>query len=677
MKPLAQRQVHLDFHTSEDIDGIGSMFDKEQFKRCLKKGHVNSITVFAKCHHGWAYFPSETNKMHPGLKFDLLSEMLAACREAGVDAPIYLSAGLDEKYYVEHPDHAMQPSRGEHKVEIKDKPTGKYANESPRYHMLCFNSPYFDVLLSQIEEVVRKFDPIGIFLDIVNERTCYCKHCMKLARDLGMDTEDDETFKKLGTITYKKYCDRVREVATAIKPDVKIFHNGGHILAGRRELAYANTHLELESLPTGAWGYDHFPKSAKYVSNLGMDFLGMTGKFHLSWGEFGGYKHPNALRYEVALSLAHGAKCSIGDQMHPYGFLDEATYESIGKAYAEAEAVEEYCYGVTPVADIALLMAESYTKVKNHTADAGACRVLLEGHKLFTLIDSEVDFSKYKLIILPDAALPEDKELRAKLESFVREGGKILASGAALPVDENGRALFDLGVTGAKRSECRPAYINPKYRALDIAPTNYVIYSDMYEATASEGALVTALARRTFFNRAPEHFCSHRHTPFTFEEGDTSPAVTVGRDGAYVAFDMFTEYSEIGAYIAKDTLLRAIDLTLANGGSLKTDLPSTGIVTLNDQTENSRLVLHAIYANTIKRGGDNIYKMTGSIVPSLEVIEDLVPIRNVSFSIKTDKAVKRVTLVPEGVEIPFEYKDGEVSFTIDEFTCKQVAVIDY
>ena len=34
MKPLAQRQVHLDFHTSEDISGIGSMFDKEHFKRC-------------------------------------------------------------------------------------------------------------------------------------------------------------------------------------------------------------------------------------------------------------------------------------------------------------------------------------------------------------------------------------------------------------------------------------------------------------------------------------------------------------------------------------------------------------------------------------------------------------------------------------------------------------------
>ena len=97
MDILPQRQVHLDFHTSGAIDGIVSMVDKEQFIRCLKKGHVNSITVFAKCHHGWASFPSETNEIHPGLKFDLLKGMLDACNEANVAAPIYLSSGFDEK----------------------------------------------------------------------------------------------------------------------------------------------------------------------------------------------------------------------------------------------------------------------------------------------------------------------------------------------------------------------------------------------------------------------------------------------------------------------------------------------------------------------------------------------------------------------------------------------------
>ena len=78
------RQVHLDFHTSEKIPGIGSNFSKEQFQSALKLGHVNSITVFSKCHHGWAYHPSEANEMHPGLDFDLLGAQIEAAHEIGV-----------------------------------------------------------------------------------------------------------------------------------------------------------------------------------------------------------------------------------------------------------------------------------------------------------------------------------------------------------------------------------------------------------------------------------------------------------------------------------------------------------------------------------------------------------------------------------------------------------------
>ena len=47
MNSLPFRQVHLDFHTSGAIAGIGSRFSKEQFQKALKLGHVNSITVFS------------------------------------------------------------------------------------------------------------------------------------------------------------------------------------------------------------------------------------------------------------------------------------------------------------------------------------------------------------------------------------------------------------------------------------------------------------------------------------------------------------------------------------------------------------------------------------------------------------------------------------------------------
>ena len=80
MHHLRFRQVHLDFHTSPAIPGIGLAFDKDEWQATLKAGHVNSITLFAKCHHGWHYHFTEKGRLHPKLSFDLLRAQFDACK---------------------------------------------------------------------------------------------------------------------------------------------------------------------------------------------------------------------------------------------------------------------------------------------------------------------------------------------------------------------------------------------------------------------------------------------------------------------------------------------------------------------------------------------------------------------------------------------------------------------
>ena len=45
MQEIPFRQVHLDFHTSEQIPGVGSEFDPARFVETLRRAAVNSITV--------------------------------------------------------------------------------------------------------------------------------------------------------------------------------------------------------------------------------------------------------------------------------------------------------------------------------------------------------------------------------------------------------------------------------------------------------------------------------------------------------------------------------------------------------------------------------------------------------------------------------------------------------
>ena len=346
---LRKRQVHLDFHTSGALP-VGNKFSKEQFQSALKAGHVNSITVFSKCHHGWSYHPTEVGDMHPGLGFDLLGAQLEACKEIGVNAPVYISAGFDEKEYDKHPEWRYRCSDDENEC-------NEY-HEETHFHLLCFNTGYLDFLCRQTEEVMQKYNPSGIFFDIISPKVCYCEKCVADIKALGLDINNEDDRRKFADITLNKYIAATNAAVRKHSETATIFHNGGHIHKGNYDFIECNTHLELESLPTAGWGYDHFPLSAAYVRSLkNTEFLGMTGKFHQGWGEFGGYKHPNALIYETALSVANGAGCSIGDQMHNLAEMNPATYNLIGKAYSLIEEREPWLNGAVNVADIAVLSA--------------------------------------------------------------------------------------------------------------------------------------------------------------------------------------------------------------------------------------------------------------------------------------------------------------------------------
>lgn len=653
------RQVHLDFHTSEKIPGIGSKFSKEQFQSALKLGHVNSITVFSKCHHGWAYHPSEANEIHPGLDFDLLGAQIEAAHEIGVKTPVYLSAGLDEKMTRRHPEWLR-----------RGKDDGINWN-APGYHEFCMNSPYLDYLIKQVEEVVRTYDCDGIFLDIVGVRMCWCQNCIKTLLDEGKDPYDDANIRELGERIYKNYTTKIREAVDRIKPGLPVFHNSGHIRRGRRDLADVDTHLELESLPTGGWGYDHFPLSAAYSRTLGKEFLGMTGKFHTTWGEFGGYKHPNALRYEEALCTASGAKCSIGDQMHPDGHMEEATYALIGAAYAEVEEREPWLDGVTSVADIAILSEEAISnyyatgKIVHHggaDADAGAVRMMLEGKYLFDVIDTEEPLDKYNLLILPDHA-KLDTYLTDKIKAFTAKGGKVLATGqSGLGIGKDEFTL-DFGCTYVGESAYRPVYFRPKFELPCLGNTAYVIYHPAYDIETNDGAQVLIDRENPYFNRTTFHFSSHQHTPN--DKSVSYPAATVGADGAYISAELFTEYAKKGSIIAKLLVTHVIDELLGGAKTLTTNLPAQGVVTLMDQTAEKRLVNHVLYASPVRRGS------------GIEIIEDIIPLYDIDVTLKTNVEPKRVYLAPENKDIPYTYENGAVSYKIDKLDLHAMVVIDY
>ena len=266
MYQLRFRQVHLDFHTSPDIPGIGERFNKKQWQERLKAAHVDSITCFSLCHHGMSYHPTRVGMMHPNLKFNLLRAQMDACKEIDVNVPVYLTAGVNNYAAENHPEWREINAEGTY--------AGWVASPiRPGFRTLCFNTSYLDYLCDHIVETVKMFpEADGIFLDIISQAPCCCPACMKsMVRD-GFDPQKEEDRKAHARKVLLNYYKRTFEAVRSVDSSMPIFHNSGNLTIGDHEILPYFSHLELESLPTGGWGYDHYPMSAAYSRNLGLDF---------------------------------------------------------------------------------------------------------------------------------------------------------------------------------------------------------------------------------------------------------------------------------------------------------------------------------------------------------------------------------------------------------------------
>ena len=654
---LRFRQVHLDFHTSEKIDGIGAEFDPEVFASTLEKARVNSITCFARCHHGWIYFDTKAfpERRHPHLKRNLLKEQIEACHARNIRVPIYVTVQWDHLTANEHPEWLIMDENG--------KISGTPPYEAGFYRRLCLNTPYVDFLKAHVQEVLETLPTDGIFFDIVAPQDCSCKYCRE-----GMEAEGLEPSDRRARMQYAiKVVDNFKRDMTSFvrqfSDDCSIFYNAGHIGPQDRVVADAYTHFELESLPSGGWGYMHFPLAIRYGRNLGLDCMGMTGKFHTSWGDFHSFKNPQALQFECFNMLALGAKCSIGDQLHPAGEICQTTYNLIGSVYSEVEKKEPWCKDAKPVVEIGVFTPEEFATGRTNAAAMGVARMLQEGAHQFDFIDSRTDLSGYKVVVLPDN-IPVSEDFAGKLDKYLSQGGALIASYASgLNSQRSEFTLKALGVSFKNEALYSPDFIVPEGKIGDGLPvTEHVMYMKGMEVKAEPGSEVLAGVVVPYFNRTYKHFCSHRHTPSSGKIG--YPGIVQNGKAIYFAHPIFSQYNKNAPRWCKKLFLNALDILLPQP-LVRLDAPSTTLATVNEQSAENRWVVHLLHYIPERRGQD------------FDVIEDVIPIFNVGVSVKVSGSVQSVECVPDQESLEFEQKDDRVEFALPKLEGHQMIALNF
>lgn len=668
---MRYRQIHLDFHTNETIPGIGSEFDADAFARAFKEANVDSVTVFSKCHHGYSFHPTKIGKMHPHLKFDLLRAQIDALHGVGINAPIYLTATWDELAAFDHPewrtvspDGTLPTFRPEH-------------GNGAGWAFLDFSTPYLDYLCAQTEEVMQRYpDADGIFMDISFQMPSISSYAKTKMDALGLDWSDPADRDAFTAKSIVNYFRRVRDAVHKHNPNMPLYFNSPHMPWEMRE-HYKDfySHVELESLPTAGWGYEHFPLSARFVDTLGNPFLGMTGKFHIHWGEVGGYKVPEALLYECGAMLAHGACCSIGDHLHPTGRIDKTSMDIIRPAYKWVAEREAWAKNTRNRAQIAMLPTEaaslpSFAGRPQHRcgADEGASRILLEAKMAFDVVDTHSDLSGYKLLILPDAVVV-DAALKTKVEDFVAGGGRVLLTGKS-GIDPESGFVFDVGATWEGTSENSDGdYVLPAdgVRASFVNDPLFM-YAPAEHVRITDGTSLGDVYE-PYFNRSVRRFSGHvqaasKPKPLGTTAGSSKGAYT------YFSFPLFTSYFEVGEVAMLEIAERLIEQALDEDRLITTSLPRAGRVTVRRQESENRDIVHLLYATPTLRGNFRGF--------DVQPIQELVEINDIGVSLEATAKVQKVAVVPNGPALEFEQgEDGRVAFTVPSILGHQMIEVCY
>lgn len=561
MHPLLshQRQVHLDFHTSAFIPDVGSEFDATEFARTLKKARVNSVTVFAKCHHGMSYYPTRVGTMHPGLKGrDLLGEQIEALHREGIRCPIYTTVAWEEDVADKHPEWRQLRADGVFARVGNADPTQPDHPGGWKFNNYL-HPDYQDYIETHVRELFERYEVDGLFFDIVffDAQACWSESCMKFREKHHLLANDRATQVRFECLGQKAFSERFTSVIRGLNKEATIFYNSSNPIftdsgLGVRTRHDLQTHWEMESLPSGFWGYFHFPRLARAFGSWGKPWLGMTGRFQKAWGDFGGVKPQPALEYECFRSQALGGANSVGDQLPPRGRLDEGAYDLIGAVYAQCEQAEPFYKDSKSVPQIGII-APGHPELDPTDTDKsleGAVQMCEEAHYDAVVLDDAASFDGLELLILPDTVSLTPR-LVEKIATWRNAGGKLILSHRS-GFDEKGSSLLP-GVTLTRVGDVEkfPTYWRSRsefHHAL--SRSDRVVYQrgSMVKAPGCEVLVERVLP---YFKRTDLTFCSHFQTP-PVATADIFPAVVQGDGVIYFADPIFREYRKSGNIAVRD-----------------------------------------------------------------------------------------------------------------------------
>jgi hypothetical protein len=598
------RKIHMDFHTGAFVKGVAKNFDADRFCETLARANVNAVTVFAKDMHGYSYYDTKIGTRHPGLSFDLLRAQVRACKARGIKVMAYYSIGFDSLYAT---TEEGKPAVHKHFVTLIPSAKGAYL-ETYVYPML--------------QEIARGYDVDGFFIDFAE---------------------------------HEPFFDEARKRIKDIDPGLAIAFN--------QQWEKPHKVIEgLDSVEIESWEHGQNLYRYQYLARYLRDIVPvpiMATRFATTWGDFGGLNDVAALRYAARVSAAAGGTMIVGDQMHPFGQLDPAVYQRVGKVFSEVKKLEPELRGASPLPYVAILHGGSI-----------AVPLVTDAGLSFSVVDSTQPLGSYCAVVIGDASKIEDATVPA-LEDYVKAGGRLLISGTPRPslAELAGLSVDSVPEAIAYTRIGSPVFVHTP--AFDHWGAFAAPLLKPVAGTSTLAPLVLPLGHNT------SHWVSHLYNA-PQEHASTYAAISmrsVGRGQiAYFATPVFTAYARSHAVVARQMFLDVFDsMVPANQRLVQVSAPVALETAL--QSRRGGLLLHLVHGGQSRRA---TYSPEGVVWgPSSPVMDESGTVADVTVTLPVSVVGHRqARVIPSGQKLKGHRKGDLMQWVLPAFQVGTIIAFD-
>jgi len=651
---------HHDLHVTPADTVVGTRC--EDLEEMLRLSGAEFVQTDSKGHPGYTSWYSQTPETNgaPGVVKDALAQWRAATRKLGIPLHAHYSGIMDTAAGARHPDWCILNADGT---------LAAYSykgNSHPPGGLMCPRGPYLEkLLIPQLLEMIDRYEVDGFWLDgdIWAMQPCYCPRCRRAYTEETGETdppvmESDPLWRKWWLFSLRsfetyvtRYCDSVHQ------------HKPGVLITS----AWLQTfkHPGAPIVPTDwisgdnfdVWGVDSSRSQARFISTRGKHWDLMLWDFYSNPGGPHVTKPVQMLLQEAAVVTALGGYVQMCDA--PWAPCGLRTGQHVPWRMRRLREVSRFvkarrslCQDTETIPQVAVLHSEYHTRATatgnqmlwniDTSAVEGAVYGVLENHYGVDVLDEWALLPR--LVAFPVVIAPEQhvmsEEMVTSLKAYVRNGGKLLLTGAAA-FDRFGADF--LGVTAGELVE-RTTYHMP---AGDGATP---VFSGTWRLLQPAGAMA---------------LFSLGTTPLVDEYLLPHPGATLHRQGKgavlYVPGDLFRDFAT-NRYALNRVLVGELVKKLAGTFDISVKGPVCADVVL--RRKGGKTIIHLINRAS---GIPN--------QPNNGAIDEIPPVGPVTIRVKLLKKPAKVSLAFERGKLVTKYKHGTLTVTVDRVAIHAAVVV--